>query len=135
MHRPELRPAAAQRFGFIGFAISAVRSQDVMAAVAKVPEVDWKPLRILTNHPPEAGGKPALVEVDSEGEAIAEVNFVWNEDVYSERERSLLQNCRTSSFFWRCFGELLTGQALLPVVSCSYEHNMTDRKESADVPA
>ena len=48
---------------------------------------------------------------------------------------SLLQNCRTSSFFWRCFGELLTGQALLPVVSCSYEHNMTDRKESADVPA
>ena len=27
------------------------------------------------------------MEVDSEGEAIAEVNFVWNEDVYSERER------------------------------------------------
>ena len=85
-NRPELRPAALQCFGVIGLAISAVRSQELMAAVAKVPEVEWKPLRVLKNRSPEGGGKPALVEVDSEEEAIAEVNFVSNEDGYSKRE-------------------------------------------------
>ncbi len=85
-NRPELRPVASQRFGMIGFAISAVRSQELMVAVAKVPEVDWKPLRVLKNRPPEGGGKPALVEVDSEDEAIAEVNLVSNENGYGKRK-------------------------------------------------
>ena len=83
-NRPELRPAATRRFGVIGFAISAVRSQELMAAV--VPEADWTPLRVLEKREPEGGGKPVLVEVDSAIEAIAEVNFVSNEDGYSKRE-------------------------------------------------
>ena len=85
-NRPELRPAATRRFGVIGFAISAVRSQELMAAVAQVPEAEWKPLRVLEKREPEGGGKPVLVEVDSPVEAIAEVNFVSNEDGYSKRE-------------------------------------------------
>ena len=85
-NRPELRPAATQRFGVIGFAISAVRSQALMAEVARVPETDWTPLRVLEKQTPEGGGKPVLVEVDSATEAIAEVNFVSNEDGYSKRE-------------------------------------------------
>ena len=35
---------------------------------------------------PEGGGKPVLVEVDSKVEAVAEVNFVPNEDGCSKRE-------------------------------------------------
>ncbi len=85
-NRPELRPAATRRFGVVGFAISAVRSQELMAAVAQVPEAEWKPLRVLKKREPEGGGKPVLVEVDSPVEAIAEVNFVSNEDGYSKRE-------------------------------------------------
>ncbi len=85
-NRPELRPAATQRFGVIGFAISAVRSQELMAEVAQVPEADWNPLRVLKKREPEGGGKPVLVEVGSAIEAIAEVNFVSNEDGYSKRE-------------------------------------------------
>ena len=85
-NRPELRPAASQRFGVIGFAISPVRSKELMAAVEKVPEADWKPLRCRKKEDPEGGGEPVLVEVDSEDEAIAEVPFVSNEDGYSKRE-------------------------------------------------
>ena len=85
-NRPELRPVALQRFGVIGFASSAVRSQELIVAVAKVPEVEWKPLRVLKNRSPEGGGKSAHVEVDSEDEAIAEVKFVSNEDGYPKRE-------------------------------------------------
>ena len=58
----------------------------VMAEVARVPEAEWTPLRVLEKQTPEAGGKPVLVEVDSATEAIAEVNFVSNEDSYSKRE-------------------------------------------------
>ena len=86
MQPAELRPAATQRFGVIGFAISAVRSQELMAEVARVPETDWTPLRVLEKRTPEGGGKPVLVEVNSATEAIAEVNFVSNEDGYSKRE-------------------------------------------------
>ena len=85
-NRPELRPASTQRFGVIGFAISAVRSRELMAEVAQLPEADWTPLRVLEKRTPEGGGKPVLVEVDSATEAIAEVNFVSNEDGYSKRE-------------------------------------------------
>ena len=85
-NRPELRPAATRRFGVIGFAISAVRSQELMAAVAQVPEANWTPLRVMEKRAPEGGGKPVLVEVGSAIEAIAEVNFVSNEDGYSKRE-------------------------------------------------
>ena len=85
-NRPELHPAATQRFGVIGFAISAVRLQESMAEVARVPEADWTPLRVLEKQSPEGGGKPVLVEVDSTAEAIAEVSFVSNEDGYSKRE-------------------------------------------------
>ena len=84
--RTELRPTSTRRFGVIGFAISAVRSQELMAEVARVPEAEWTPLRVLEKQTPEAGGKPVLVEVDSATEAIAEVNFVSNEDSYSKRE-------------------------------------------------
>ena len=69
--RPELRPTSTGRFGVIGSAISAVRSQELMAEVARVPEADWTPLRVLENRTPEGGGKPVLVEVDSATEAIA----------------------------------------------------------------
>ena len=85
-NRPELRPAATQRFGVIGFAIPAVRSQALMAEVARVPEEEWTPLRVLEKRQPEGGGKPVLVEVDSPDEAVAEVNFVSNEDGYSKRD-------------------------------------------------
>ena len=84
--RPELRPVATQRFGVIGFAISAVRSQELMAEVAREPEADWTPLRVLEKRKLEGGGKPVPVEMDSATEAIAEVNFVSNEDGYSKRE-------------------------------------------------
>ena len=96
--RPELRPAATQRFGVIGFAISAVRSQELMAEVARVPEADWTPLRVLEKRKPEGGGKPVLVEVDSATEAIAEVNSVPNEDGYSKHEGTVryiaVRRCR-----------------------------------------
>ena len=57
-----------------------------MAEVEKVPEAEWKPLRVQEKREPEGGGKPELVEVDSAEQAIAEVNFVSNEDGYSKRE-------------------------------------------------
>ncbi len=85
-NRPELRPAVTLRFGVIGFAIPAVRSQALMAAVAEVPEADWKPLRALEKRKPEGGGKPEFVEVGSSVEAIAEVNLVSNEDGCIKRE-------------------------------------------------
>ena len=40
-------PTSTRRFGVIGFAISAVRSQELMAEVARVPEAEWTPLRVL----------------------------------------------------------------------------------------
>ena len=77
---------ATQRYGVIGFAISVVRSQELMTEVARVPEAEWSPLRVLEKQTSDGGGKPVLVEVDSATEAIAEVKFVSNEDGYSERE-------------------------------------------------
>ena len=85
-NRPELRPEATHRYGVIGFVISAVRSENLMAAVEKTPEAAWKPLRCLEKQTPEGGGKPVLVEVESKSETIAEVNFVSNADGYSKRE-------------------------------------------------
>ena len=85
-YRPELRPMATQRFGVVGFAISAARSRELMAVVVRVPEADWTPARVPEKRTPEEGGKPELVDVDSEVEAIAEVNFLSNEDGYSKRE-------------------------------------------------
>ena len=79
-NRPELRRVATQRCGEIGFANSAVRSQVLMAEVARVPEAEWTPLRVLEKRTPEGSGKPVLVEVDSATEAISEVNFVPNEN-------------------------------------------------------
>ena len=57
-HSAELRPLATQRFVVIGFAISAVRSQELMAEVARVPEAEWTPLRVLEKRTPEGGGTP-----------------------------------------------------------------------------
>ena len=45
-YRPELRPMATQRFGVVGFAISAARSRELMAVVVRVPEADWTPARV-----------------------------------------------------------------------------------------
>ena len=85
--RPELRPTSTRRFGVIGFAISAVRSQELMAEVARVLEAEWTPWRVLEKRTPEGGGKPVLVEVDSATEAIAEVNFVSNEGRLQQARR------------------------------------------------
>ena len=73
--RPEWRLAATQRSGVIGFAVSAVRSQELMAEVA----------RVLEKRKPECGGKPMLVEVNSAVETIAEERFVSNENGFSRR--------------------------------------------------
>ncbi len=43
-NRPESRTDGTERLGVIGFAISAVHSEELQAAVAKVPEEDWRPL-------------------------------------------------------------------------------------------
>ena len=43
-------------------------------------------MRVLEKRQPEGGGKPVIVEVDSPDEAVAEVNFVSNEDGYSKRD-------------------------------------------------
>ena len=59
-NRPELRPAATQRFGVIGFAISAVRSQELMAEVVQVPEADWNPLQVLAKRKPEGAESRCL---------------------------------------------------------------------------
>ena len=85
-NRPELRPEATRRFGVIGFAIPAVRSTELMAAVEATPEATWSSLRQLEKRTPEGVGKPVLVEVEAEGEAIAEVDFVSQADGYSKRE-------------------------------------------------
>ena len=61
-NRPKLRPAATQRFGVIGFTISAVRSQELMSEVARVPEAGWTLLRVLEKRTPEGGGNPLLAE-------------------------------------------------------------------------
>ena len=69
-NRPELRPEATRRFGVVGFAISAVRSVELMAAVEATPEAAWKPLRRLEKRTAEGEGSPAYVEVEADGEAL-----------------------------------------------------------------
>ena len=109
-NRPELRPEATRRFGVIGFAISAVRSTELMAAVEATPEAAWSPLRRLEKRTPEGDGKPVLVEVEAEGEAIVEVNFVSQADGYSRRKRVV----RSIAVRRELSGELGVGEGELP---------------------
>ena len=73
--RPELRLAVTQCSGVIGFAVSAVRSQELMAELA----------RVLEKRKPECGGELMLLEVNSAVETIAEESFVSNENGVSRR--------------------------------------------------
>ena len=55
-NRPEFRPGATRRFGVVGFAISAVRSVELMAAVEATLETAWNPLRRLEKRTAEGEG-------------------------------------------------------------------------------
>ncbi len=85
-NRPKARPAAQPRIKAIPFAISAVRSPELMGDLAAVPERHLIPRRVLEKWAPGGGGKVELVEVDSADESLAEVKFVSNADGYSRRD-------------------------------------------------
>ena len=81
------RSAETQRFGVVGFAISADRTEALMNAVLRMPESTWNSMRIWEKLDPKGGGTPELREVHSEAGAVAEINFVSNAPWgYSKRD-------------------------------------------------